>query len=100
MYALPSKKESPVSSKEKKANKSKIAPVQMSFSGNRLTMNNNTKATQQTAAVGVQGVGSRLPHLDRIQKAFGHHDISHVKAYMGTEAKDASINIGAKAFAR
>jgi Domain of unknown function (DUF4157) len=51
------------------------------------------------AAKGVQGAGQPLPYFDRVQQAFGHHDISHIKAYMGTEAKAASRHIGAQAYA-
>src|SRR5438105_2952989 len=35
------------------------------------------------AAAGVSGGGGSLPHLDAIQKSFGHHDVSGVQAHTG-----------------
>lgn len=51
------------------------------------------------AAAGVQGSGSKLPHYNQIQAAFGHHDVSHVQAYTGSTAAAASMAIGAEAYA-
>ncbi|HEX7836944.1 MAG TPA: DUF4157 domain-containing protein [Kofleriaceae bacterium] len=39
-----------------------------------------------------------LPHLDSVQRAFGHHDISHVRAHLGDQASTASARLGARAF--
>ena len=58
-----------------------------------------TDSTKQVAAQGVQGTGSRLPHLDAIQACFGHHDVSTVQAHVGGEAGKASEAIGASAYA-
>jgi len=48
---------------------------------------------------GVAGAGSALPHGEAIQRAFGRHDVSRVKAHVGGEAATASRAIGAEAYA-
>ncbi|MBP6843774.1 MAG: DUF4157 domain-containing protein [Kofleriaceae bacterium] len=53
----------------------------------------------RAAAAGVSGAATALPHGARIQAAFGHHDVSGVRAHVGGEAADASEIIGARAFA-
>jgi hypothetical protein len=53
----------------------------------------------QTASQGVQGRGQRIPYYQKIQAAFGKHDISHVQAYTGSQAQSASKAIGAEAYA-
>lgn len=51
------------------------------------------------AARGVATASSPLPHADTIQRAFGHHDISQVKAHVGPDAASAAGEMGAQAFA-
>ncbi len=51
------------------------------------------------AARGVAGSGASLPHLERIQGAFGHHDVSKVQAFQGGQASAACRAIGAEAYA-
>ena len=54
----------------------------------------------QAAAAGVSGSGSALPHLGRLQEAFGDaHDLSQVRAHVGGEAAAASEHMGASAYA-
>ena len=53
----------------------------------------------EAAHRGVTGAGSALPHGDAIQRAFGRHDVSSVKAHVGGEAATASRAIGAEAYA-
>lgn len=48
---------------------------------------------------GVAGPGQRLPHLDIVQRAFGSHDLSGVRAHIGGAAADASRALGAHAYA-
>jgi hypothetical protein len=48
---------------------------------------------------GVQGRGAPLPHLERIQAAFGRHDVSGVRAHLDGAAAAASTELGARAFA-
>src|SRR5436305_1618281 len=54
---------------------------------------------QETAATGVSGAGTTLPHLDLIQRAFGRHDVSGIQAHVGGPAATASDAIGANAYA-
>jgi len=44
--------------------------------------------------------GHPLPFLDTIQKSFGHHDVSHVRAHTDNGAAAEAFAIGAEAFAR
>ncbi|MGK0362421.1 MAG: hypothetical protein ACI9U2_004742, partial [Bradymonadia bacterium] len=37
----------------------------------------------EAAASGVEGGGSALPHLDVIQRSFGHHAVGGVQAFVG-----------------
>ncbi|MEE8057839.1 MAG: DUF4157 domain-containing protein [Pseudomonadales bacterium] len=57
-----------------------------------------TADIHKTAAAGVQGTGSSLPHLNKIQQSFGQHDISGVQVFTGTKAATASKAIGAQAY--
>jgi hypothetical protein len=57
-------------------------------------------AVHRVAAAGVSGTGRQLPHLERIQNAFGpDHDVSGIKAHVGGAAGDAAAQIGARAYA-
>lgn len=51
------------------------------------------------AQQGVAGAGAPLPHLDRIQQSFGHHDVSDVRAHRGGEATASAQALGARAYA-
>lgn len=55
-------------------------------------------AVHRAAASGVRGAAEKLPHLDAIQRAFGAHDVSSVRAHTDAAAADASTAIGAEAF--
>ena len=57
------------------------------------------RTVQGVAAEGTGGTGGALPHLDRIQDAFGRHDVSSVDAHVGGAARDASDRLGAMAYA-
>ncbi len=52
-----------------------------------------------TAARGLAGGGGALPYRDVIQAAFGHHDISAVRAHVGGPAAEAAQAIGATGYA-
>ena len=54
---------------------------------------------RKTAAEGLSGGGSRLPHQQSIQESFGRHDVSSVKAHVGGKAGEAAKSIGAQAYA-
>jgi len=52
-----------------------------------------------TAAAGVEGAGAPLPHLETIQRSFGRHDVSRVRAQVGGDGAVAAGAIGAEAYA-
>jgi len=56
-------------------------------------------AVHAHAEKGTQGAGGALPHLAQIQKSFGSHDVSGVKAHTGGDANKACEGMGAEAFA-
>ena len=56
-------------------------------------------AIRATAARGVQGSGSPLPHLGAIQASFGRHDVSSIQAHVGGDAAAATGALGAEAYA-
>jgi len=51
------------------------------------------------AAQGLQGSAGAMPHRAAIQRSFGHHDVSGIRAHSGAEADDACAALGAQAFA-
>lgn len=53
----------------------------------------------QIAARGTAGSGGPLPYLAEIQKSFGHHDVSSIRAHIGGAAAVASDALGAQAYA-
>lgn len=55
--------------------------------------------TRATAAAGLSQAVGPLPYLDRIQQAFGGHDVSGVRSAVGGRASDAAAAIGARAWA-
>lgn len=57
-------------------------------------------AVKSAANQGVKGSGGPLPHLGEIQKAFGKHSVSGVKAYTDEKAKQANAQMGSKAYAK
>ncbi|MBL8972970.1 MAG: DUF4157 domain-containing protein, partial [Myxococcales bacterium] len=57
-----------------------------------------TASAHGIAAEGVSGGGGRLPHAERIQEAFGRHDVSGVRAHVGGRAAAASEALGAHAY--
>ena len=56
-------------------------------------------APTQAATLGTSGAGGPLPHLDRIQAAFGAHDVRSVQAHVDEPAAHGSRALGAEAFA-
>ena len=51
------------------------------------------------ASHGVSGSGGPLPHLDRIQEAFGRHDVTGARAHVDGAAARACDEMGAGGFA-
>lgn len=70
------------------------APVQRKESGDAATADIHGAAQR-----GISDPGSRLPHLDAIQRSFGSHDVSGVEAHTGAGAQHATREMGATAFA-
>ncbi len=54
--------------------------------------------TQAAAKLGTSGASEPLPHLGAIQKSFGHHDLSQVRAYADGPAREGAEAMGAEAF--
>ena len=48
---------------------------------------------------GISGAARPLPHLEKIQNAFGSHDVSGVRAHTDARADQAARSMGAKAYA-
>jgi hypothetical protein len=59
----------------------------------------DTGHVQSAAQHGIASGAQALPHQGTIQKLFGRHDVSGVKAHVGGAAADASQAMGATAYA-
>ena len=59
----------------------------------------DTEHLKEQAAEGLSGTGTPLPHLEALQRSFGDHDLSSVKAHVGGKAAEASRAMGAEAYA-
>lgn len=59
----------------------------------------SSASVHAAAEAGVQSQGTALPHADKIQAAFGRHDISGIQAHVGGDAAAASQAMGAEAYA-
>jgi len=59
----------------------------------------DTAGVHEAAAAGISSGGGALPHGDKIQQAFGAHDVSHVQAHTGSAASQANAAMGAEAYA-
>ena len=55
--------------------------------------------THAAAAHGISGTAQSLPHGDAIQRSFGDHEVSGITAHVGGRATEASISMGALAYA-
>ena len=53
----------------------------------------------EVARAGTSGSGGSLPHQETIQRSFGRHDVSGVRAHVGGKAAESSKALGAKAYA-
>lgn len=56
-------------------------------------------ATHRAAALGISGPGRPLPHLERIQSAFGRFDVSDIVAHTDEPARRGAGAMHAEAFA-
>jgi hypothetical protein len=64
----------------------------ISLHGDTLTPENRVR---EVASQGISGPAGPLPHLDIIQRSFGRHDVSGVKAHMDARALAANEALGA-----
>jgi hypothetical protein len=53
----------------------------------------------RVAEAGLAGAGGTLPHLDTIQRSFGHHDVRDVVSHVGGPAAAAAEGLNARAYA-
>jgi hypothetical protein len=74
------------------------APPSVQLDGGRPVLD-DPFALHTIAAAGVTGTGGELPHLASIQRSFGHHDVTGVRAHVGGAAAEAAVQIGADAYA-
>lgn len=58
-----------------------------------------TEQIHASAQRGVSTASSPLPHAGTIQRLFGRHDISRVKAHVGADATASARDMGAQAYA-
>jgi len=73
------------------------APVQAKAEVGRASL--GTDDVTKTSQEGFAGAGGRMPFLERIQAAFGGHDIAGVRAHSDAPAREASKELGAEAYA-
>jgi hypothetical protein len=55
-------------------------------------------SVHEVAEHGTMGSGGALPYLSEIRRAFGRHDVSHIRAHRGSSAAAAARSIGARAY--
>ncbi|HUQ01288.1 MAG TPA: DUF4157 domain-containing protein [Kofleriaceae bacterium] len=60
----------------------------------------DSEQVHAAADAGLSGQSESLPFMDAIQKSFGNHDVSGVRAHTGGEAADANRAMGATAYAK
>ncbi|MEO7733105.1 MAG: DUF4157 domain-containing protein, partial [Kofleriaceae bacterium] len=56
-------------------------------------------SARAAAAHGTTTPSTTLPYLDQVQRAFGGHDISKIRAHVGPEAAASARDMGAHAYA-
>ncbi len=60
---------------------------------------NQSHSVLHAAARGVSGAGTALPHAEAIQRAFGRHDVTRIRAHVDANAARAAMSIDAEAYA-
>lgn len=71
-------------------------PVQLDAASGQTNTSANSMAN--IANQGFRGQPRSLPNLDRIQAAFGKHDVSHVRAYTDGNAQNAARTLRANGY--
>ncbi|HEX7838599.1 MAG TPA: DUF4157 domain-containing protein, partial [Kofleriaceae bacterium] len=64
----------------------------------RVEAEQGSEMVHEAAKVGIGGSGGKLPYLDKVQQAFGGHDLSNVVAHTGAQATAGAQAMGALAF--
>ena len=59
----------------------------------------SSEQVHEAAVQGTAGAAQPLPFLDQIQRSFGHHDLSGIKAHTDGQAAAGARAMGAEAFA-
>lgn len=59
----------------------------------------SSKALRQAAQIGIQTPTCELPYAAQVQQSFGRHDVSGIRAHLGTQATTAALGINAAAYA-
>ncbi len=72
-----------------------IAPMQQKATGEGA----ETGDVHAAAAHGTSGTPQQLPYLAEIQRAFGRHDVTNIKAYIDASAAQGAKAMGARAYA-
>ena len=79
-----------------------LPTLQMLFGVQRAAAGAPAEAAATVHAAAARGTAtpaSKLPHADRIQRAFGRHDISGIHAHTGGDAAASAHAMGASAYA-
>ena len=77
-------RDTPVQAKDDEANTKGLSPGEV----------------HSIADKGTAGPGGSIPHLSRLQRQFGIHDLTSIRAHRGDVATTSARAMGAKAFAR
>ena len=72
--------------------------VQLGGNDDGKTPGKRSRTQDEIANRGVSGSGEPMPFRKIIQKSFGKHDISNVRAYRDDSAKQANAELGAQAY--
>jgi hypothetical protein len=75
------------------------APVQRKLAADPDAANLAPDRVREIAAAGTRGPGGALPHLGTIQRLFGRHDVTGVRAHVDDAAAASAGAIGARAYA-
>ncbi|MCG8420274.1 MAG: DUF4157 domain-containing protein [Proteobacteria bacterium] len=71
----------------------------MGFSVQMKDGSGNSGQVHSIAGEGVRDGGGQLPHLAQIQRSFGQHDITGVRAHTDSRGNAAAKAMGAEAYA-
>ncbi|MBM4367545.1 MAG: DUF4157 domain-containing protein [Deltaproteobacteria bacterium] len=83
-----------------RSNGTSAAPESVSpVAGAQRVERGNAAAIEKMASSASKSASAELPHLERIQRAFGHHDLSDVRVSVGGSAGNEASTQGAAAYA-